>query len=110
MEEGDASMNYRKASLGVSIALGVIVGGFLAVVSDGLILGGILLGGLLGGLVYAVIDWAVSRRRTRVVPYDRLDEYHQVNTPVSTQTPEARLREIQDGHIDQYMPFQHPKR
>jgi len=103
-------VNYRKATLGVSIALGVIVGGFLGVVSEELLLGGILFGGLLGGLVYVVIDWAVSRRRSSVLPYDHLDKHHQVNTPVSTQTPEARLRRIQDGLIDHYMPFQYPKR
>jgi hypothetical protein len=103
-------MNYRKAMLGVSIVLGVLVGGYIGAVYDVFLLGGALVGGFLGGLVYVVIYWAVTRRRTGVLPYDSLDEHHQINTMVKTQTPEARLREIQDGLIDQYMPFQYPKR
>jgi hypothetical protein len=103
-------VNYRKATLGLSIALGAIVGGYIGAVYDELLLAGIMVGGLLGGLVYVVIYWAVLRRRIGVLPYDGLDEHHQANNPMHTQTPEARLRGIQDGHIDQFMPFQHPKR
>lgn len=87
-------MNSRKATLGLSIALGVIVGGYIGAVSDELLLGGIMVSGLLGGLVYVVIYWVVSRRRTGVLPYDRLDEHHQANNPMHTQTPETRLRGI----------------
>ena len=98
-------MNYRKATLGLSITLGVIVGGYIGAVSDKLLLCGIMVGALLGGLVYFVIYWAVSQRRTSVLPYDCLDEHHQANNQMNTQAPEARLRGIQDGHIDQFMPF-----
>ena len=47
-------MNSRKAILGWSIILGVFVGGYLGSVYSEF---------LLGGLLYYVIDWAVSRRR-----------------------------------------------
>lgn len=102
-------MNYRKVAPGLSIILGVFVGGYFGAVSDLSLLSGAVVGGLLGGLVYFVIYSAVTRRRTRIMPYDSMDEHHPINDSGNTQTPEARLRGIQDSHIDQFMPFQHPK-
>src|SRR5438309_9144130 len=80
-------MNYRKGILGLSIVLGVLVGGYLGSVYSEFVLGGAVLGGLLGGLAYFLINWAVSRRIHGVLPYDSLDEHHQVNSRVNTQTP-----------------------
>lgn len=73
-------MKYRKAILGLSIALGVLVGGYLSAVAGQAPLAGAMVGGLLAGLVYYVIDWAVSRRRTQARPYDSLEGHQQANT------------------------------
>lgn len=102
-------MNYRKAIPGLSITLGVFVGGYLSWVNSGLIVGGVMVGGLLGGLIYYLIAWTVSRRIHRVLPYDSLDGHHQVNNSENTQTPEARVRGMQDGLMDNFMLFK-PKR
>lgn len=102
-------MNYRKAITGLSIALGIFVGGYLSWVNSGFILGGVMVGGLLGGLVYSLINWAVSRRNQRVLPYDSLDGHHQVNNSENTQTPEASVRGMQDSLMDNFMLFK-PKR
>ncbi len=89
-------MNYRKGILGLSIVLGVFVGGYLGSVYSEFVL---------GGLAYFLINWAVSRRIHGVLPYDSLDEHHQVNNRVNTQTPEARVRGMQDALIDDVMRF-----
>lgn len=102
-------MNYRKAILGLSIALGVFVGGYLSWVNSGFLFGGVMVGGLLGGLVYCLINWVVSRRIHKVLPYDSLDGHHQINNSGNTQTPEARVRGMQDGLMDNFMLFK-PKR
>lgn len=97
-------MNYRKAIPGLSITLGVFVGGYLSWVNSGFIFGGVMVGGLLGGLIYSLIHWTVSRRIHRVLPYDSLDGHHQVNSEY-TQTPEASARGMQDGLLDNFMLF-----
>lgn len=101
-------MNSGKAILGLSILLGVFVGGYLGSVYSEFLLGGAMVGGLLGGLLYYVIDWAVSRRRNGLLPYDSLDGHHQVNTSGNTPTPEARVRGMQDGLMDDLMRFNKP--
>jgi hypothetical protein len=102
-------MNHRKAAFGISITLGIIIGGVLGMVTGELLIGALLFGAILGALVVVMIDGAVSRRRTSAQPYDHMDEYHRVSNPGHHQAPEAQLRQIQDGHIDQFMPFQHGK-
>ena len=78
-------MHYRKAILGLSIALGVLVGGYLSAVYTQALIEGAIVGGFLGGLVYCGIDWAVSQRRNEVLPYDSLDGHQQTNTREHTQ-------------------------
>jgi hypothetical protein len=92
-------MNFRKAMLGLSIILGVIIGGYLSSVSTDSSVGGAVLGALLGGVVYYLIDWAVSRRRKDVLPYDGLDGHHQVNTGGNSQIT-----------IDTFKPFNNRER
>lgn len=98
-------MNYRKGLLGLSIVLGVFVGGYLGSVYSEFVLGGAVFGGLLGGLAYFLINWAVSQRIHGILPYDSLDEHHQVNNNVNAQTPEARVRGMQDALMDDVMRF-----
>ncbi|MGZ3628412.1 MAG: hypothetical protein ACXVDN_12165 [Ktedonobacteraceae bacterium] len=100
-------MNHRKAAFGFCITLGIIVGAFLSIVTGENLIGALLVGAILGALVVVAIDSVISRRRTSVVPYDHVDEHHHVSNPGHHQPPEAQLRHIQDGHIDQFMPF-HP--
>ena len=76
-------------------------------VTGELLIGALLVGAILGALVVVVIDWVVSRRRTRLLLYDHMDEHHRVSNRGYNQAPEAQLRQIQDGQIDQYMPFRH---
>ncbi len=86
------------------ITLGAIVGGSLSfVIGGGVVVGGIMLGGLLGGLLFCMIQWSVARRQQEVLPYDRLDERHQANNHGVTQTPEARVRGMQDNLIVEVM-------
>ena len=63
-------MNARKGILFLGlIALGVIVGGSLSLVSSGgAVVGGAALGGLLGGLLYCMIQMIVSRRQRECCP------------------------------------------
>ena len=103
-------MNYRKTLLILAIVPGILVGGYLGAVYSEFLLGGAMVGGLLGGLIYFLIDWAISLRRKEVLPYDSLDDHHQVNTGVHTQAPEARVRGMQDGLMDDLMRFNKPKR
>lgn len=98
-------MNYRKGLLGLSIVLGVFVGGYLGSVYSEFVLGGAVFGGLLGGLAYFLINWAVSRRIHAFLPYDSLDDHHQVSNRVIPQTPEARVRGMQDALMDDVMRF-----
>jgi hypothetical protein len=102
-------MNHRKAVFWFCIALGVIVGGILGIVTGELLIGALLFGALLGALVFVAIEWVISRRIASEVPYDHLNEHHHVSNARPTQGPEAQLRQIQDGHIDQFMPFQNGK-
>jgi hypothetical protein len=93
----------RILSLGL-ITLGAIVGGSIVyVTSGGVVVGGIMLGGLLGGLLFCMIQWAIARRQQEVLPYDRLDERHQANNHGATQTPEARMRRMQDDQLIEVM-------
>jgi hypothetical protein len=85
----------KKLCLGL-ITLGALAGGSLSFIAGGLGIGGIMLGGLLGGLLFCMIQWAAVRRQQVILPYDGLDERHQANHHVPTQTPEARLRGMQD--------------
>ncbi len=86
------------------IALGVLVGGYLSFeYSGGLFLGGAVLGGVLAGLLYYLIKLAVSRRTSGSLPYDSLDERHQVHSRVDTQTPEAQISRTQDALIGEIM-------
>jgi len=90
-------MNTRKKTLCLGlIPLGAMVGGSLSFITGGLLIGGIMLGGLLGGLLFCMIQWAAVRRQGVILPYDGLDERHQANHHGSTQTPEARVRGMQD--------------
>jgi hypothetical protein len=59
-------MNAHKGILGLGlISLGVIVGCSLSLVSGGgVVIVGALLGGLIGGLLYCMIQVAVSRRKS----------------------------------------------
>ncbi|HYL43703.1 MAG TPA: hypothetical protein VEU97_09985 [Ktedonobacteraceae bacterium] len=98
-------MNYRKGLLGLSIVLGVFVGGYLGSVYSEFVLGGAVFGGLLGGLAYFLINWAVSQRIHGILPYDSLDDHHQVSNRVIPQTPEARVRGMQDALMDDVMRF-----
>ncbi len=103
-------MNFRKAALGLSIMLGIVVGGVFTYTSGTTLLGGIIIGAILGAVAFFATDWIIARRRTRLQPYDNLDEHQKIGNSARNQDLEARLRLIQDTHIDQYMPFQHPKR
>lgn len=115
LENGDtrkkvgAPMNHRKAAFGISIALGILVGGVLDIATGELLIGALLGGAILGALVFIMIDWMVSRRRTSVMPYDHMVDQNHVSNPGHNQAPEAQLRRIQDGQIDQYMPFRNSK-
>lgn len=82
------------------IALGILLGGFLSSVSSGgTLITGVAFGGLLGGLLYCVIQMIISRRKKENLPYDHLDEQHPFNHREISQTPEARIRGIQDNHM-----------
>lgn len=88
------------------IALGVVVGGYLSFeYSTGFFLGGAVLGGLLAGLIYFLIKLALSRRTSGTLPYDSLDERHQVHSLADTQTPEARISETRDKLIGENPPW-----
>src|SRR5690349_21528343 len=101
-------MNPRKAMLSLSIILGVFAGGYLGSVYSEFLIGGAMVGGLLGGLLYAVIGWAVSRWSNGPLPYDSLDEHHQPESGRRPQTPEARVRGMQDSLMDDLMRFHKP--
>jgi hypothetical protein len=90
-------MNTYKKTLCLGlITLGAIVGGSLSLMTGGLGIVGIMPGGLLGGLLFCIIQWAIARRQRVVLPYDGLDERRQASSHGATQTPEARLRRMQD--------------
>ncbi len=95
--EGDISLNTHKKTLCLGlITLGALVGGSLSFMTGGLGIGGIMLGGLLGGLLFCMIQWVAVRRQRVIVPYDGLDERHQANHHGAIQSPEARVRGMQD--------------
>src|SRR3989442_588351 len=81
LHKGDTSMNTRNSILLLGlIILGIIVGGFLSLVtSGGAVVTGAACGGLLGGLLYCMIQMIVSRRKRKVLPYDRLDEQYPIH-------------------------------
>ena len=103
-------MNNRKSILLLGlIALGIIVGGFLSLVSGGgVVVTGAACGGLLGGLLYCIIQMIVSRRKRVNLPYDNLDEQHPIHHEVH-QTPESRVRGMQDNLMADIMNFHPPK-
>jgi hypothetical protein len=87
-------MNTRKSILLLGpIALCVIVGGSLSLVTNGGGLVGGAAGGLLGGLLYCLIQMAVSRRKEEVLPYDHLDELHPIEHHEISQMLEAKLEQ-----------------
>lgn len=91
------------------IALGIIVGSFLSFVTNGGGLVGGVTGGLLGGLLYCLIQMIVSRRKRNILPYDRQDEQHPFKHNEVSQTPEARVRGMQDNLMGDIMNFHPPK-
>ena len=98
-------MNTRKRILLLGlIALGVIVGGSLSLVTNGGGLVGGAAGGLLGGLLYCLIQMIVSRRKREVLPYDHLDEQHLIHHEIH-QTHEAKVRGMQDNVMADIMHF-----
>jgi len=99
-------MNNRKSILLLGlIALGIIVGGFLSLVSSGgAVVTGTVCGGLLGGLLYCLIQMIVSRRKQDNLPYDHLDEQHPIHHE-NHQTHEARVRDMQDNVMADIMHF-----
>lgn len=102
-------MKYSKAILLGLIILGILVGGYLSLeYSGGIFLEGALVGGLFGVVLYYMINWAVSRRKSGVLPYDRLDERHQFNNSVNRQAPEARFTGMQDALMQDFMGFKKP--
>ncbi|MGZ3608665.1 MAG: hypothetical protein ACXWPS_07485 [Ktedonobacteraceae bacterium] len=104
-------MNTRKSILLMGlIALGVIAGGFLSFISSsGVVITGAACGGLLGGLLYCMIQMAVSRSKKEVQPYDHLDEQHPFKHLEISQTPETRVRGRQDNLMADIMNFHPPK-
>jgi len=99
-------MNSHKSILLLGlIALGVIVGGFLSLVSSGgAVVTGTAFGGLLGGLLYCMIQMIVSRKKRENLPYDHLDEQHPIHHEIH-QTHEARVRGMQDNVMADIMHF-----
>ena len=90
-------MNTRKSILLIGlIALGVIAGGFLSLVTNGGGLVGGAAGGLLGVLLYCLIQMIASRTKKENLPYDHLDEQHPIHHEVH-QTHEAKVRGMQDN-------------
>ena len=104
-------MNTRKSILLMGlIALGVIAGGFLSFVSSsGIVVTGAVSGGLLGGLLYCLIQMIASRRKKENLPYDHLDEQHPFKHHEIPQTPETRVRGMQDNLMGDIMNFHPPK-
>jgi hypothetical protein len=103
-------MNTRKSVLLLGlIAIGIIVGSSLSLVTNGGGLVGGAAGGLLGGLLYCMIQMIVLRRKTEVLPYDHLDEQHPIKHREIPQTPETRIRGMQDNLMGDIMNFHPPK-
>ena len=91
------------------IALGIIVGGFLSLVTNGgTLLTGVAFGGLLGGLLYFMIQMIVSRMKKDNLPYDSQDEKHPIHYE-NHQTHEAKVRMAQDNVMNEIMHFPPPK-
>jgi hypothetical protein len=102
-------MNTRKSILLLGlIAIGIIVGGSLSLVSNGGGLVGGAAGGFLGGLLYCMIQMIVSRRKRENVPYDHLDEQHSLHREIH-KTYEAKFREREDNVMADMMHFPPPK-
>ena len=101
--------SHKNILLPVLIVLGVIVGYSLSLVTNGGGLVGGVTGGLLGGLLYCLIQMAVSRSKKEVQPYDYLDEQHPFKHHEISQTPEARVRGMQDNLMADIMNFHPPK-
>ena len=92
------------------IALGIIVGVFLSLISSGeALITGAAFGGLLGGLLYCMIQMIASRRKKENLPYDHLDEQHPFKHHEISQTPESRVRGTQDNFMADIMNFHPPK-
>jgi hypothetical protein len=106
LHKGETSMSsHKNILLPGLIALGIIVGGSLSLVSSGeAVVSGAAFGGLLGGLLYCMIQMIASRRRKENMPYDNLDEkpptHHEIH-----QTHEAKVRGMQDNVMADIMHF-----
>ena len=91
------------------IALGIIVGGSLSLVSSGeAVVSGAAFGGLLGGLLYCMIQMISSRRKQENMPHDNLDEKHPTHQEIH-QTHETKVRGMQDNLMGDIMNFHPPK-
>src|SRR5947209_6896973 len=86
------------------ILLGVLVGGYLTVVSNSgivLIFGGAVLGGALGAVLYGVIDWFRSRRESGSWSGSSgLDEQGRVNHSADTQARDATTRIVEEEFLN----------
>ncbi len=104
-------MNTRKSILLMGlIALGIIVGVALSLISSGgVVITGAACGGLLGGLLYIMIQMILSRRKREFHPYDHMDEQHPFKHQEIPQNPEAIVRGMQDNLMGDIMNFHPPK-
>lgn len=110
VHKGDISMNTRNSILLLGlIALGIIVGGFLSLVTNGgTVVTGAAFGGLLGGLLYCLIQMIASRMKKDNLPYDSQDEKQPIHYE-NHQTHEAKVRMAQDNVMNEIMHFPPPK-
>lgn len=87
------------------IALGVLVGSYLSFqYSGGVFLGGAVLGGVLAGLLYFLIQLALSRQTRESLPSARPDKRNQVHSKQDTQTLEAQISRTRDTLLGENMP------
>ena len=87
------------------IALGALVGSYLSSASSGgVFLGGAVLGGVLAGLIYFLIQLALSRQTSEPLPSTRPGERNQVHSQGDTQTSEAQITRARDTLLGENMP------
>ena len=92
------------------IALGVIVGVALSLITNGgIVVSGAALGGLLGGLLYMLIQMIVSRKKKDNLPYDSQDEQHPLHHE-NHQTLDAKITRVHDNAMADVMHYPPPKR
>ena len=110
LPKGDSSMNtHKNILLPGLIALGVIVGVALSLLSNGgSTVTGAVFGALLGGLLYMLIQMIVSRMKKDNLPSDSQDEQHPIHHE-NHQTREAKVRMAQDNVMNEIMHFPPPK-